>query len=89
MIALAAFVIFFSLGLAPIPFMYASEIFPQRYRDLLTGVSISTYYTLTAVVTLAFGVLYPMLGVRFRNFNCLWGSSFCLVLGLNLEIVSC
>ena len=57
------FVVYFSLGLAPVPFVIAAEIFPQHLRDMFTSISVSTYYIMTAIVTLVFGELYPIIGV--------------------------
>jgi len=59
------FVVFFSVGLAPIPFVIAAEIFPQQLRDIFTSISVSTYYSMTAIVTLIFGELYPVIGIKY------------------------
>ena len=67
MLSIIAFVIYFSIGLAPIPFVIAAEIFPQHLRDMFTSISVSTYYSMTAIVSLVFGELYPIIGVSFRN----------------------
>ncbi|XP_063676612.1 uncharacterized protein LOC134812930 [Bolinopsis microptera] len=64
-LSIIAFVIYFSIGLAPIPFVIAAEIFPQHLRDMFTSISVSTYYSMTAIVSLSFGELYPIIGIKY------------------------
>ena len=68
-VSMLLFTLFFSVGLAPIPIVIAAEIFPYHLRDLFTSVSTSAFYTVTASVTLAFGSLYPIIGVRWAIGN--------------------
>lgn len=65
-VSMVMFVIYFSVGLAPIPFVIAAEIFPQHLRDIFTSISVSTFYIMTAIVTLIFGELYPIIGVSIK-----------------------
>ena len=64
LVAILLFVVYFSIGLAPIPFLVSSELFPQSYRDKVMGFTLSVFYAGTAIVALGFGELQNVLGVK-------------------------
>ncbi|CAN0901584.1 Polyol transporter 5 [Linum grandiflorum] len=53
-VAVCAFVSFFSIGLGPITWVYSSEIFPLRLRAQGTGLAISVNRLVSGVVSMTF-----------------------------------
>lgn len=49
-----AFVMFFNVGLAPVTWVYAAEIFPLKYRALGAGIGVAVNRLMNATVSMSF-----------------------------------
>lgn len=60
--SLLAFIIFFSFGFGPVPWMVMSELFAPEIKGLGSGLAVMTNWILVFVVTFAFPVMNTHLG---------------------------
>lgn len=68
LISMILFIVSFSMGYGPIPWMMMAELFPVEFRGAATGVTVITNWVLVFVVTLCFPIMEAALGIH----NCFW-----------------
>lgn len=68
LVCLVLFIISFSLGFGPIPWMMMAELFSVEFRGAATGVTVITNWLLVFVVTLCFPIMQVALGIHV----CFW-----------------
>lgn len=68
LVCLVLFIISFSMGFGPIPWMMMAELFPVEFRGAATGVTVITNWVLVFVVTLCFPIMKDAIGI----YSCFW-----------------
>lgn len=68
LISMVLFIISFSMGYGPIPWMMMAELFPVEFRGAATGVTVITNWVLVFIVTLCFPIMEVAIGIH----NCFW-----------------
>ncbi|OWR48486.1 hypothetical protein KGM_206261 [Danaus plexippus plexippus] len=68
LVCLVLFIVSFSLGFGPIPWMMMSELFAIEFRGTATGIAVITNWCLVFIVTLCFPLLKDMIGI----YSCFW-----------------
>lgn len=68
LVCLVLFIISFSMGFGPIPWMMMAELFPVEFRGPATGVTVITNWCLVFVVTLFFPIMKDAIGI----YSCFW-----------------
>nr|WAS30608.1 facilitated trehalose transporter-like protein [Apocheima cinerarius] len=68
LVCLVLFIISFSMGFGPIPWMMMAELFPVEFRGTATGVTVITNWCLVFIVTLCFPIMKDALGI----YICFW-----------------
>lgn len=63
-VALSAFVIVYSLGMGPVPFVIASEVFSPEISGLANSVSILFLWTVAFIVLKFFATLSALIGIH-------------------------
>ena len=54
---LMLYILFFSLGMSPVPWVYNSEIYPLRVREVCCSISTSANWLSNFVVSMIFPIL--------------------------------
>lgn len=79
-ISLASFILVFSIGFGPIPWMMMGEIFPAKVKGIASSISASFNWTLAFVVTKLFPSLLDSIGACYTfglaAVICLFGTIF-------------
>lgn len=68
LVCLVLFIISFSLGFGPIPWMMMAELFPVEYRGSASGVAVIFNWSLVFIVTLCFPIMKDAIGI----YSCFW-----------------
>ncbi|CAH4035322.1 facilitated trehalose transporter Tret1-like [Pieris brassicae] len=68
LVCLVLFIISFSLGFGPIPWMMMSELFPVEFRGTASGITVITNWMLVFIVTLCFPLMKNAIGI----YSCFW-----------------
>lgn len=68
LLSLVIFIISYSMGLGPIPWMMMAELFSVEFRGAATGVTVITNWLFVFVVTLCFPIMQEALGI----YVCFW-----------------
>lgn len=68
LVCLVLFIISFSMGFGPIPWMMMAELFPVEFRGTATGVTVIVNWCLVFVVTLCFPIMKDAIGI----YSCFW-----------------
>lgn len=68
LVCLVLFIVTFSLGFGPIPWMMMAELFPVEYRGTASGISVIMNWCLVFVVTLCFPLMKDAIGI----YSCFW-----------------
>ncbi|KAL4703608.1 hypothetical protein ACJJTC_006785 [Scirpophaga incertulas] len=68
LICLVLFIISYSMGFGPIPWMMMPELFAVEYRGTASGATVIMNWFLTFVVTLCFPLMKDAIGM----YNCFW-----------------
>ncbi|CAG4973565.1 unnamed protein product [Colias eurytheme] len=68
LVCLVLFIVSFSLGFGPIPWMMMAELFPVEFRGTASGVAVITNWMLVFVVTLCFPLMKDAIGI----YSCFW-----------------
>ncbi|KAG6455721.1 facilitated trehalose transporter Tret1 [Manduca sexta] len=68
LVCLVLFIISFSMGFGPIPWMMMAELFPVEFRGTATGITVITNWVLVFVVTLCFPIMKDAIGI----YTCFW-----------------
>ncbi|KAL1498083.1 hypothetical protein ABEB36_008939 [Hypothenemus hampei] len=83
LVSLALFIIFFSIGFGPIPWMIMGEIFPPHMKGTASSAAASLNWILAFIVTNQFANLIYILGIgmTFIIFSiiCVFGTAFVIV----------
>lgn len=77
LVCLILFIVSFSMGFGPIPWMMMAELFPVEYRGTATGITVITNWMLVFVVTLCFPIMQVAIGI----YSCFWFFAGFMVLG--------
>lgn len=76
LLCMVLFIVSFSMGFGPIPWMMMSELFPVEFRGGATGVTVITNWMLVFVVTLCFPIMKDAIGI----YSCFWFFACIMVL---------
>ncbi|CAH0721282.1 unnamed protein product, partial [Brenthis ino] len=68
LLCLVLFIVSFSLGFGPIPWMMMAELFPVEFRGTASGITVITNWCLVFVVTLCFPLMKDAIGI----YSCFW-----------------
>lgn len=68
LVCLVLFIISFSLGFGPIPWMMMAELFPVEYRGSASGIAVIFNWSLVFIVTLCFPIMMKAIGI----YSCFW-----------------
>ncbi|XP_072933719.1 facilitated trehalose transporter Tret1 [Epargyreus clarus] len=68
LVCLVLFIISFSLGLGPIPWMMMAELFAVEVRGTASGIAVITNWLLVFIVTLCFPLMKDAIGMH----SCFW-----------------
>ncbi|KAI5641006.1 sugar transporter domain-containing protein [Phthorimaea operculella] len=68
LVCLVLFIISFSLGFGPIPWMMMGELFPVELRGSASGISVILNWCLVFIVTLCFPIMKDAIGI----YSCFW-----------------
>ncbi|KAL0811515.1 hypothetical protein ABMA28_009906 [Loxostege sticticalis] len=68
LVCLVLFIISFSMGFGPIPWMMMAELFTVEYRGTASGLSVIINWFLVFVVTLCFPLMKEAIGI----YSCFW-----------------
>ncbi|CAH0401707.1 unnamed protein product [Chilo suppressalis] len=68
LVCLVLFIISFSMGFGPIPWMMMAELFPVEFRGTASGISVIVNWLLVFVVTLCFPLMKDAIGI----YSCFW-----------------
>lgn len=68
LVCLVLFIISFSMGFGPIPWMMMAELFPVEFRGTATGVTVIVNWCLVFIVTLCFPIMKDAIGI----YSCFW-----------------
>ncbi|XP_026322836.1 facilitated trehalose transporter Tret1-2 homolog [Hyposmocoma kahamanoa] len=68
LVCLILFIISFSLGFGPIPWMMMAELFPVEYRGTASGITVIMNWCLVFIVTLCFPIMKEAIGI----YSCFW-----------------
>ncbi|XP_049880705.1 facilitated trehalose transporter Tret1-like [Pectinophora gossypiella] len=68
LVCLVLFIISFSLGFGPIPWMMMAELFPVEMRGTASGISVIMNWCLVFIVTLCFPIMKDAIGI----YSCFW-----------------
>lgn len=68
LVCLVLFIISFSMGFGPIPWMMMAELFPVEYRGTASGITVIVNWFLVFVVTLCFPIMEIAIGIH----SCFW-----------------
>ncbi|ERL88448.1 hypothetical protein D910_05834 [Dendroctonus ponderosae] len=97
LMSVALFIVFFSIGLGPIPWMIVSEIFSPKTRGVASSISASLNWFLAFLITNQFANMISAIGIgpTFMGFSvlCGLGTGFIVILvpetkGLSTEEVA-
>ncbi|KAJ8715768.1 hypothetical protein PYW07_010250 [Mythimna separata] len=77
LLCLILFIISFSMGFGPIPWMMMAELFPVEFRGSATGVTVIVNWILVFIVTLCFPIMQEAIGI----FSCFWFFAAFMVIG--------
>ncbi|XP_076265652.1 facilitated trehalose transporter Tret1-like [Rhynchophorus ferrugineus] len=75
LVSIALFIVFFSIGLGPIPWLIMAEIFPPKVRGMASSLSASLNWFIAFVVTNQFANIVSCfgIGVAFMIFSAICG----------------
>jgi SP family facilitated glucose transporter-like MFS transporter 8 len=62
LICLAVFIVMFSLGFGPLPWMMMGELFAPNVKGAASSIAVCTNWTLVFIVTFTFGKLIDWMG---------------------------
>ncbi|XP_060807009.1 facilitated trehalose transporter Tret1-like [Amyelois transitella] len=68
LVALVLYIISFSMGFGPIPWMMMAELFAGEYRSAATGITVIVNWSLVFIVTLCFPLMRDAIGI----YSCFW-----------------
>ncbi|XP_050357561.1 facilitated trehalose transporter Tret1-like [Nymphalis io] len=68
LLCLVLFIISFSLGFGPIPWMMMSELFAVEFRGTASGITVIMNWCLVFIVTLCFPLMKDAIGI----YSCFW-----------------
>lgn len=68
LVCLVLFIISFSLGFGPIPWMMMAELFPVEFRGTASGITVIMNWCLVFIVTLCFPLMKDAIGI----YSCFW-----------------
>ncbi|XP_073963126.1 facilitated trehalose transporter Tret1-like [Choristoneura fumiferana] len=68
LVCLVLFIISFSLGFGPIPWMMMAELFAVEYRGSASGFAVIFNWCLVFIVTLCFPIMKEVIGI----YSCFW-----------------
>ncbi|XP_045780648.1 facilitated trehalose transporter Tret1-like [Maniola jurtina] len=68
LLCLVLFIISFSMGFGPIPWMMMSELFAAEFRGTASGITVVTNWCLVFIVTLCFPIMKVSIGI----YSCFW-----------------
>ncbi|CAB3232478.1 unnamed protein product [Arctia plantaginis] len=68
LLCMVLFIISFSMGLGPIPWMMMSELYPVEFRGGATGFTVIVNWVLVFIVTLCFPIMKTAIGI----YSCFW-----------------
>lgn len=68
LLCLVLFIISFSLGFGPIPWMMMAELFPVEFRGAASGIAVIFNWMLVFIVTLCFPIMKDAIGI----YSCFW-----------------
>nr|QHN70675.1 MFS transporter 7 [Limenitis arthemis astyanax] len=68
LVCLVLFIVSFSLGFGPIPWMMMAELFPVEFRGTASGITVITNWLLVFIVTLCFPIMRDAIGI----YSCFW-----------------
>lgn len=68
LLCMVLFIISFSMGFGPIPWMMMAELFSVEFRGTATGFTVVTNWLLVFVVTLCFPIMKDAIGI----YSCFW-----------------
>lgn len=68
LVCLVLFIISFSMGFGPIPWMMMSELFAVEFRGTASGITVITNWCLVFIVTLCFPIMKTAIGI----YSCFW-----------------
>lgn len=77
LVCLVLFIISFSMGFGPIPWMMMAELFPVEFRGAATGVTVIVNWILVFIVTLCFPIMKDAIGI----YSCFWFFAAIMVIG--------
>ncbi|KAH9634932.1 hypothetical protein HF086_017231 [Spodoptera exigua] len=77
LVCLILFIVSFSMGFGPIPWMMMAELFPVEYRGTATGITVIINWMLVFVVTLCFPIMQVAIGI----YSCFWFFAGFMILG--------
>ncbi|CAH0597626.1 unnamed protein product [Chrysodeixis includens] len=77
LVCLVLFIISFSMGFGPIPWMMMAELFPVEFRGAATGFTVVANWILVFIVTLGFPIMKDAIGI----FSCFWFFAAIMVIG--------
>lgn len=68
LLCMVLFIISFSMGLGPIPWMMMAELYPVEFRGGATGFTVIVNWVLVFIVTLCFPIMKTAIGI----YSCFW-----------------
>uniref|UniRef100_S4PEN4 Sugar transporter n=1 Tax=Pararge aegeria TaxID=116150 RepID=S4PEN4_9NEOP len=68
LVCLVLFIVSFSMGFGPIPWMMMAELFPTEFRGTASGITVITNWCLVFIVTLCFPIMKEQIGI----YSCFW-----------------
>jgi MFS family permease len=68
LLCLVLFIISFSLGFGPIPWMMMAELFAVEFRGTASGIAVIFNWCLVFIVTLCFPIMMSAIGI----YSCFW-----------------
>lgn len=68
LLCLVLFIISFSLGFGPIPWMMMAELFPVEFRGAASGIAVVFNWCLVFIVTMCFPLMKDAIGI----YSCFW-----------------
>ncbi|XP_023935465.1 facilitated trehalose transporter Tret1 [Bicyclus anynana] len=68
LVCLVLFIISFSMGFGPIPWMMMSELFASEFRGTASGLTVIINWLLVFIVTLCFPIMKEQIGI----YSCFW-----------------
>ncbi|XP_048001750.1 facilitated trehalose transporter Tret1-2 homolog isoform X2 [Leguminivora glycinivorella] len=68
LLCLVLFIVSFSLGFGPIPWMMMAELFAVEFRGTASGIAVIFNWCLVFIVTLCFPIMMEIIGI----YSCFW-----------------